>query len=187
MIVKHQTKLTKTTLPILKYGNPILRKKVEDVIDFDNLSDLVQNMFITMYQEKGIGLAANQVGRSINLIIVDTTNIEGEDDSEPYVFINSKIIKTNGSIVMEEGCLSVPEIRAEIERPETITLQYQDLQKKVHEIKFSNIISRVIQHEIDHLEGKFFVDYLSPSKRILIHKRLLEISANGTPTTGIIL
>ena len=174
-------------LKVLKYGHPLLRKKVDNVIDFSGLNSLIDKMFLTMYEEKGIGLAANQIGVCINLLIVDSTPIEENEENKTYIFINSKIIESVGSIIMEEGCLSVPEIRAEIERPETITLQYQDLQKKVHEIKFSNIISRVIQHEIDHLEGKFFVDYLSPSKRILIHKRLLEISANGTPTTGIIL
>ena len=88
---------------------------------------------------------------------------------------------------MEEGCLSVPDIRAEIKRPEIITLQYQDFDKSIHEKTFSGIISRIIQHEMDHLSGKFFVDYLSPSKRMLIHKRLLEISKNGKPSTGIIL
>ena len=100
---------------------------------------------------------------------------------------NSQIIKKEGSIVLEEGCLSVPDIRADIERPETITLRYQDLYQNFHEKTFEGLISRVIQHELDHLQGKLFIDYLSPAKRVLINKRLLEISENGSPSTGIIL
>ena len=88
---------------------------------------------------------------------------------------------------MEEGCLSVPDIRADIERPETITIQFQDLDEVSHEQTFSGLVSRVIQHEMDHLNGKLFVDYLTPSKRMLINKRLLEISKTGKPNTGIIL
>ena len=88
---------------------------------------------------------------------------------------------------MEEGCLSVPDIRAEIERPETITLKYQDLENNFHEKIFSGLISRVIQHELDHLQGKFFIDYLPPAKKLLINKRLLEITKTGRPSTGIIL
>ena len=184
--MKPQPHQAKATLPILKYGNPILRKKVEDIIDFNNLSELVEDMFSTMYEVRGIGLAANQVGKSINLLIVDTNNVE-EEEGKSLIFINSKVIKTEGSCLMEEGCLSVPDIRAEIKRPEIITLQYQDLDQNVHKKIFSGLISRIIQHEIDHLEGKFFVDYLSPSKRMIIHKRLLEISKNGNPSTGIII
>ena len=175
----------KDILPVLKYGNSLLRKKVVDVTDFNELPRLVEKMFLTIQAEGGIGLAANQVGKSINLLIVDTNNMEEEGKS--LIFINSKVIKTEGSCLMEEGCLSVPDIRAEIKRPEIITLQYQDLDKNVHHKSFSGLISRIIQHEIDHLSGKFFVDYLSPSKRMLIHKRLLEISKNGKPSTGIIL
>ena len=182
-----QKEQSKRTLPILKYGNPLLRKKVKPVLDFHVLPHFVEQMFLSMYEERGIGLAANQVGKSINLIIVDVNNIDGEEISKKYIFINTKIIKTEGSTVFEEGCLSVPDIRAEIERPESITIQYQDLEERIHKKNFSGIISRVIQHELDHLDGKYFVDYLSPSKRMVIHKRLLEISKNGKPSTGIIL
>ena len=185
--MKPQTEQTKTALAILKYGNPLLRKKVKDVLDFEHLPEFVEKMFITMRNEGGIGLAANQVGKSINLIVIDTSNTEGEEVNDANTFINSKIIRTEGSVTIEEGCLSIPDIRAEIKRPEIITLQYQDLNQNVHEKDFSGLVSRVIQHEMDHLLGRLFVDYLSPSKRILIHKRLLEISKNGKPSTGIIL
>ena len=176
----------KEILPILKYGNPLLRKKVANVTDFSELPQFVELMLLTMREEGGIGLAANQVGRSINLLVVDTHNVD-KKECKTYIFINSKIIKTEGLILMEEGCLSVPDIRAEIERPKIITIQYQDLEQTFHENIFDGITSRVIQHELDHLYGKFFVDYLSPSNRLLIHKRLLEISKNGKPLSEIIL
>ena len=104
-----------------------------------------------------------------------------------YVFINSTIIDTDGICAMEEGCLSIPNIRAEIIRPEKIILKYQDLEENYHEKSFSGITSRVIQHEMDHLNGKLFIDYLPPAKKTLINKRLLEISKQGIPSTGIIL
>jgi len=187
--MKIQTKTTKSNpiLSIVKYGDPILRKKVEDITDFTSLPDMTEKMFNTMYEENGIGLAANQVGWSLNILVLDTSNMEGEEDSKPYCFINSKIIKTEGSIVLEEGCLSVPDIRADIKRPETITLRYQDFHQNFHENTFSGIISRVIQHELDHLQGKLFIDYLPPAKKLLINKRLSEITKKGSPSTGIIL
>ena len=165
----------------------MLRKKAEIITDFLSLPQMAEQMFDAMYKEKGIGLAANQIGWCINLLVMDTGNMEGEEDSHPYVFINSEIIKTEGSVVIEEGCLSVPEIRAEIKRPETIILRYQGFDENYQEETFTGLVSRVIQHELDHLKGKLFVDYLSPAKRMLINKRLLEISKTGRPTTGIIL
>ena len=187
--MKNQTRTTKSNpiLSIVKYGDPILRKKVEDITDFTSLPNMTEQMFNAMYDEDGIGLAANQVGWSINLLILDTSNLEGDKDNEPYIFINSKIIKIEGDVLYEEGCLSVPGIRAEINRPETITLRYQDLDQNFHENTFSGIVSRVIQHELDHLQGKLFIDYLPPAKKLLINKRLLEIAEKGRPSTGIIL
>ena len=177
-MMKSQIVTANPILKIFKYGDPILRKKVKDVNDFTKLPHLVEQMFNTMYKEHGIGLAANQVGYSLNLLVLDASCLEGEEDSKPYIFINSEIIESEGSTIMEEGCLSVPDIRADIERPETITLQYQDINQNFHENTFSGILARVIQHEIDHLQGKLFIDHLSPSKRMLIKKRLLEITKN---------
>ena len=187
--MKNKLQATKSNsiLSIVKYGDPILRKKVRDITDFTSLPNMTEQMFNAMYEENGIGLAANQVGWSLNILVLDTSSIEGEEDSKPYSFINSKIIKTEGAIVLEEGCLSVPDIRADINRPETITLRYQDLDQNFHENTFSGIVSRVIQHELDHLQGKFFIDYLPPAKRSLINKRLSEIAKKGRPSTGIIL
>ena len=187
MTMKLQKSTVNSSLKIIKYGDPILRKKVKPVFDFINLHSLVDQMFNTMYEEKGIGLAANQVGYSLNLLVIDTSVIEELENTKPYVFINTEIIGLKGSSIMEEGCLSVPDIRAEIERPETIIIKYQDLEQKFHEESFSGLLSRVIQHELDHLNGKFFTDYLPPAKKILFKKRLLEITNNGSPSTGIIL
>ena len=174
-------------LPVLKFGDPLLRKKVKQIEDFTVIPAIVEKMFQTMASENGIGLAANQIGMSINLLIIDTCNCEIEEEGETYTFVNSEILWTEGETVMEEGCLSIPDIRAEIKRPETILLKYQDLDKNYNERHFSGLISRAIQHEIDHLNGKLFIDYLSPTKRMLIAKRLLEISKSGNPSSGIIL
>ena len=119
--------------------------------------------------------------------VFEILGISIEETGEKLIFINSNIIKSEGTVLMEEGCLSVPDIRAEIGRPDKITLRYQDLEQDIYENTFSGLVSRIIQHELDHLNGKFFVDYLTPSKRMLIHKRLMEISKNGKPSTGIIL
>lgn len=186
-MMKSAKPTAKPTLKILKYGDPLLRKKVENVIDFKQLPYLVNEMFNSMHEEGGIGLAANQIGYSLNLLILDISNLEGKEDNTPYILINTEIIESSGSCIMEEGCLSVPDIRAEIKRPETIMIKYQDLEQNIHKKSFTGLSSRVIQHELDHLNGKLFVDYLPPAKKILIKKRLLEISKKGSPSTGIIL
>ena len=187
MSLKNQQNNQKSILSVVKYGNPILRKKVHQVINFSTLPGMIEQMFEAMYAEKGIGLAANQIGLSLDLLVLDTSNNEGEGESGSHIFINSKIVWTEGEVVMDEGCLSIPDIRAEIKRPETIKLRYLDLDQNIHERLFSGLTSRVIQHEIDHLNGKLFIDHLPQSKRILINKRLLEISKIGNPSTGLIL
>ncbi|MBC8311240.1 MAG: peptide deformylase [Candidatus Marinimicrobia bacterium] len=182
-------------LPVVKYGDSILRKKVDTVVDFSQLDSLIDDMFDTMYNESGIGLAANQVGVSLAILVFDIGDYELDEEevaddefmSDPRVFINPKIIESIGECSMEEGCLSVPEIRAEVVRAETITLQYEDMEQNSYSETFTGLSARVILHEIDHLNGKFFTDYLSKSKRMLIQKRLQEIALTGTPSTGIIL
>ena len=182
-------------LSVVKYGDPILRKKVNEVTDFSNLDNLINDMFETMYNERGIGLAANQVGVNLAILVFDISHYELDEDADnedsfdpnPRIFINPKIIDSIGECSMEEGCLSVPEIRANVLRAETITLEYDDLNKNKCSEIFSGLAARVILHEIDHLNGKFFTDYLSTSKRMLIQKRLQEIALNGSPSTGIIL
>ena len=175
------------TLPVLKYGNPILREKVQILEDFTNLPNMVAQMIETMDAERGIGLAANQVGWNVNLMVIDTRHYNEDEDGEYHIIANAEILSSEGESIMEEGCLSIPDIRAEIKRPETILLKYQDMKQNIHEKYFSGLVSRVIQHELDHLNGKLFIDYLSQTKRMLINKRLLEISKAGRPSSSIIL
>ena len=184
-------------LSIIKYGDPILRKSVNEVVAFTNLKEIIDDMFDTMYYERGIGLAANQVGINLSILIFDIVQYENNEEmdvaedkellSNPQVFINPKILESTGQCVMEECCLSVPEIRAEITRASEITLQYQDVNGDTYVSVFSDLSARVILHEIDHLHGKFFTDYLPQAKRILIQKRLQKIALTGLPSTGVIL
>ena len=176
-------------LPVVKYGDPILRKKVNkiNINQIPFLDSLISDMFETMYDEEGIGLAANQVGKNMDLMVVDVSHIEEYVNLDPFVFINLEILEEEGNIEIEEGCLSVPEIRAKIKRAESILVKYYNREGIQKIEKFDGMLCRVILHEIDHLNGKFFTDYLSPAKRKLISKRLLEISQNGYPSTGVIL
>ena len=122
---------------------------------------------------------------NFNLLVIDTRNYE--EDGDTYTFVNAEILQSEGDIIMEEGCLIVPGIHAQIKRPETLMLRYDDVEQKNHERYYSGISSRVIQHELDHLNGKLFIDYISQTKRIIINKRLLEISKIGRPSSSIIL
>ena len=163
-------------LQVIKYGDPLLRKKVQSINDIKGLSLLIDNMFETMYNEKGIGLAANQVGKSINLFITDTTGTEDEENLfKPMIFINSSIINSEGEFIMEEGCLSLPKQFADIERPKSITLCYTNEQNKIIEEKKDGLEARILQHEIDHLSGKLFVDYLSSLKRNILIKKVQKL------------
>jgi len=174
-------------LPIVKYGDPILRRKVKLVTDFTNLDNLVKDMLDTMGNESGIGLAANQVGMDMNLLVLDISGFEDEDDVDPRVFVNIDIIKEEGEIEIEEGCLSIPDIRASIVRAETITIEYQDLKGKIKTEIFTGLAARVILHEYDHLIGKYFTDYLPSSQKTVIQKRLKEISETGFPSVSVTL
>ncbi len=172
-------------LPVVKFGDPILREKTEQVTEIKEALELVDDMFETMYEEAGMGLAANQIGVDLNFMVVDITNDDEED--LPRIIINPRIVETRDTAEMEEGCLSIPEIRATITRPAQIMLNYMDENGDTHEDLFDGLLARVIQHEVDHLNGVFFTDYLTPAKRSLINKRLMEIAETGAPSTGIIL
>ncbi|HLW31383.1 MAG TPA: peptide deformylase [Aequorivita sp.] len=175
-------------LPIVAYGDPVLRKETAEISkDYPNLKQLIENMFETMYEARGIGLAAPQVGASIRLFIVDATPFEDDDDfSEEEqkflstfkrVFINAKIIDESGDEwAFNEGCLSIPEVREDIFRQPDITMEYQDENFKKHKETFSGIVARIIQHEYDHIEGILFTDKLSPLKKRLIKGKLTKIS-----------
>ena len=172
-------------LPIVKFGDPILRKKTEPVNNIQEVLDLLDDMFETMYEEEGMGLAANQVDLDLHFAVIDISHMEEEE--APRVLINMEVLESHGTFDFEEGCLSIPEIRATVTRPEQVLLRYQDETGQVHEDLFDGLLGRVIQHEVDHLNGVFFTDHLTPAKRSMINKRLAEIAETGAPSTGIIL
>lgn len=164
-------------LPIYIYGQPVLKRKAEKITaDFKDLGTLIANMWETMYEAKGVGLAAPQIGQSIRLFLVDTKQIEDEEKSLKgirQVFINAQKIEEDGDLwEYEEGCLSIPQIRADVERPEMIRLRYLDENFVSHETVFDGVNARVIQHEYDHIEGILFTERIKPIKRRLIRRKL---------------
>jgi peptide deformylase len=167
--------------PISVYGDPVLRKVAEPIgPDYPGLAEFLADFWETMYFADGVGLAAPQVGRSIRIFVVDgSAGAEDEPSLKDFkkVFINPEILEKSGEPhVFEEGCLSLPEIRENITRPETVRIKYMDENFLEHDETYSGFVARIIQHEYDHLEGKMFVDYLSPLKRKLMKNRLLNIT-----------
>ncbi|MBC7884054.1 MAG: peptide deformylase [Saprospiraceae bacterium] len=167
-------------LPIYAYGQPVLKKKAK-IIDakFPKLSELISDMWETMYFAHGVGLAAPQIGLSIRLFTIDTIQIMDEDKKEEgikQVFINAQVIEENGDLwPYEEGCLSIPDIRGDVERPQKVRLQYVDENFVKHDEIYEGINARVIQHEYDHLEGILFIEKLKPLKKKLIQGKLSDI------------
>jgi peptide deformylase len=170
--------------PILAYGDPTLRKKCVDVENSDELQETIANMEETMHGAKGVGLAAPQIGKAIRLFLVDTSAfvVDDEEDEEGLkdfkeVFINAQIESSSEEeFLFEEGCLSIPDVRGDVERPEEITIRYRNQNWEEVTATFDGLKARVIQHEYDHIEGKLFTDYLSPLRKNLIKKRLANIS-----------
>lgn len=156
-------------LKILEFPDPRLRTVAKKVTIFDqDLKTQVENMFETMYHAPGVGLAATQVNYHQRLIVIDVSS----DKNEPIVLINPEIVTRSGEQLMEEGCLSVPEIYAEVSRDAEIIVKAQNVDGQEFELSASELLSVCIQHEMDHLEGKLFVDYLSPLKRERVRKAL---------------
>ncbi len=158
-------------LKILKFPDPRLRTVAKKVAKFDkSLEKLANDMLHTMYEDNGIGLAASQVDRHIRLIVMDLS----EERDDPRVFINPeyKILDNESLASFEEGCLSIPGFSEEIIRPDKIELTWQDLEGKTHTDRPNGLLTICIQHEMDHLEGKLMVDYISPIKRDRIRKKL---------------
>ena len=172
-------------MPIVKYGEPILRRKSKPVTELQSVINLLDDMFETMYEDAGMGLAANQVGENLNFAVIDISH--AEENEFPRVFVNPEILSSRGSDEMEEGCLSIPEIRATIARAEQVLVRYQDENGSAHEEELDGLLARVIQHEVDHLSGVYYIDHLTPAKRAILDKRLSEIAETGAPSTGIIL
>ncbi|QQL49387.1 peptide deformylase [Mucilaginibacter ginkgonis] len=168
-------------LPIVAYGDPVLRRKAVDIEENEpGLQQLIADMFETMYGAKGVGLAAPQVGMSKRLFVIDATPF---DDDEPAlkdfkkVFINAEILEETGEEwPFNEGCLSIPDIREDVYRKPKIVISYYDENWQLHEDTFEGMAARIIQHEYDHIEGKLFTDKLTPLRKRLIEKRLTDIS-----------
>ena len=175
-------------LPIVAYGDPVLRKKCTDIdADYPNLAVLISSMWETMYNASGVGLAAPQIGKPIRLFMVDTSPFaEDEELSEEereqlkdfkMVFINAHMeTETGEKWAFNEGCLSIPDIREDVSRLDTITLSYLDADFKAHTRTFDGLLARVIQHEYDHIEGVLFTDKISSLKRRLLKGKLASIS-----------
>jgi peptide deformylase len=177
-------------LPIVAYGQSILRK-VGVAIDasYPQLNELIADMWETMYKSNGVGLAAPQINKSIRLFVIDTIQIvEGfdEEDKKEYpnekgvkkVFINAQIIEESGEEwAYNEGCLSIPKVREDVNRKKVVLIKYQDEHFVEHTENFDGITARVIQHEYDHIEGKLFIDHITPLQKRLLKKKLDDISS----------
>ena len=175
--------------PIVAYGHPVLRKVAQDIApDYPGLPKLIEDMWETMYASAGVGLAAPQVNKDVRLFVVDTVQMFSpmkESERKDYqdapgikgVFINAHIMNLDGEEwLYNEGCLSIPKIREDILRRRIVALQYQDENFQAHEKIFEGLTARVILHEYDHLEGKLFIDHVSPLKRKLMRGKLGDIS-----------
>lgn len=176
-------------LPIVAYGNPVLRKTGANITpEYPHLNKLIDDMWETMYNSNGVGLAAPQINHSIRLFVMDSVqvleNLE-EDEKDDYpgdegykgVFINAYIEEEGGNDwSYNEGCLSIPKIREDILRKETVTINFLDEKFEEHTKTFVGVTARIILHEYDHIEGKLFIDYLKPLKKNLLKRKLKDIS-----------
>ncbi|WP_373517442.1 peptide deformylase [Pricia sp.] len=175
-------------LPIVAYGDPVLRKVCEDLPeDFPKVKELVANMYETMYNANGVGLAAPQVGLPLRVFVIDTTPFSDDDDLSAderttlkgfkQMFINAHVEEETGEEwAFNEGCLSIPEIREDIKRKDTLTLTFVDADFKKYTETYDGLLARVIQHEYDHIEGILFTDKLSPLKKRMLKGKLNNIS-----------
>jgi peptide deformylase len=163
-------------LPIYTYNHPILRKKARSIKSLTpDLGKLADDMLETMHKANGVGLAANQIGSLQRLIVVDMTGSDGVENFEPLALLNPVVTDEEGKWILEEGCLSLPDLRDEVQRPERIRVKYRDRNFDERELEASGMLSRVILHEVDHLNGVLFVDHLNLIKRKLHRGRLNKI------------
>lgn len=182
-------------LPVMAYGSPVLRKVCENITpEYPGLEKLLADMWDTLYNSNGVGLAAPQVNKPIRLFIIDTIQIVedfNDEDKRKYpnevaakqVFINAQKIEETGDMwPYNEGCLSIPKVREDIQRTRKVRIKYLDEKFVEHEAEFHGITARVIQHEYDHIDGKLFIDYLTPLKKRLIKKKLDDISSGKIKT-----
>jgi peptide deformylase len=172
-------------LPIYTYGFEVLRKKTKRITKADdNLIELIGSMYNTMHKAHGIGLAAPQVGLDIALTVIDINKAEEDKKIKylPLTLINPVVKDSHGEALMEEGCLSIPYLRSEIIRPETIYLEYQDVDLNKHHVELNGLMARVAQHEIDHLNGILFVDRITKEQRKIIKNELDKIKKGDIET-----
>ena len=164
--------------PIVKYGNPVLEKPAAPVTDFDDeLKKLVEDMFESMYEAKGVGLAAPQIGISKRLAVIDVTF--KENPREKLVLANPEIIHTEGKQTQSEGCLSIPEFRENVTRANKVTIRAQDVNGTWHEKTGEELLARAFLHETDHLNGKLYISHLSALKRDLIKRKIRKLVKAG--------
>lgn len=165
-------------LKICTYNHPVLKQKTAPIADMtDELQALIHDMFETMYHANGIGLAANQVGRGLSLTVIDIGDADEEETPAPLVLINPVVESfSDEEEEFEEGCLSLPEYRDVVVRPEAIQVRYLDEHLKEHVREVDGLLARVMQHEIDHLNGVYFFERLSPVRRVLAQGRLKRIA-----------
>ncbi len=168
-------------LPIVSYGNPVLKKVAGDIQpDYPKLNELIDNMFETMYAAGGVGLAAPQVNLGIRLFTIDASPFDDEDPKAKdfkKVFINAQILERWGEeVLFDEGCLSFPGLREDILRPSEIRIRYQNERFEWFEEEYDGIIARIIQHEYDHIDGILMVDHFSSLKKMILKRKLKEIS-----------
>ena len=174
-------------LPIVSYGSPVLRKKCEAISsNYENLDILLADMWETMYNASGVGLAAPQINKSIRLFIVDSSPFYDDDDKKhslKKVFINAEILTEEGEEwVFNEGCLSIPGVREDVVRKSNITIKYQNENFVTITEKFDGVNARVIQHEYDHINGILFTDKVSTLKKRMIKGKLNDVTKGITPT-----
>jgi len=173
--------MLKMILPVLAYGHPALRKVADDIDkDYPGLDQFIVDMFETMYSSNGVGLAAPQVNRSIRLFVIDATpyaeDFPGETDLK-RVFINARIVEESGEEwAFNEGCLSIPQIREDVVRKSELRIQYYDENFNFRDERLKGVFARVIQHEYDHLDGILFVDLINPLRKMMLKRKLSEIT-----------
>jgi peptide deformylase len=165
--------------PIVKYGQPVLEQRGADITEFNTpaLHKLIEDMFESMYAAKGVGLAAPQIGISKRIAVIDTTT--GEEEGQKIVLINPEIVKFEGSQKSEEGCLSLPGFREQVNRPQRVTVRAQDVTGKEFEMTGENLLARAFLHETDHLNGKLYISHVSALKRDLIRRKVRKLQKVG--------
>jgi peptide deformylase len=164
-------------LPVYTYDHPVLRKKLKPVEEInDELVALALDMHTTMHNADGIGLAANQVGRDMSICVVDLRGVDGYEETEALTMINPVVeAVSEEEEASEEGCLSLPDLRADVVRAVEAQVRFYDLQMMEHVVEAGKLLARVMQHEIDHLNGIYFFDHLKPMRRAMLKRRLMEI------------